>query len=161
MMSQYYSYYHLYFMKVKGRPQRKFSFPPEDISIVLEVPTQFNIQVNASDNADIHVDNLEGGWIYDVTTDKGSCYLSNLKGQDLHILSSHGNIISKRNLLAEFGTLVVENDGKICVNKLQGRKFCLDSEVGTINTGALYLQRGEVTSDSGNISLGDIHGKYN
>jgi DUF4097 and DUF4098 domain-containing protein YvlB len=98
--------------------------------------------------------------MYEVTTDKGNCYLSKLKGQDLHILSSYGNIISKTQLLAEFGTLAVENSGKISVNKLQGRKFCLDSDVGTINTGALYLQRGEVTSQSGNISLGDIHGRF-
>jgi len=146
-------------VQVKGRPQRKFSFPPKDISLTIELPLQFNLQINAADDADVHISNFEGGWIYDIAIDKGDCYLSNLKSTDLHVKSSHGNIISKSHLLAEFGTLTVENAGMISVEKLQGRKFCLDSESGTISTGPLYLQRGEVSSQTGSVSLGDIHGE--
>lgn len=144
---------------MKGRPQRKFSFPPEDISITIEVPLQFNLRVNAEDDADIHINNLEGGWIYDITTDRGNCHLSSIKGTDLHVKSNNGNIFSKSNLLAEFGTLAVGNSGVISVGKLQGRKFCLDAESGAVSTGPLYLQRGEVNTQTGSVTLGDVHGK--
>ena len=46
------------------------------------------------------------------------------------------------------------------MKKLQGKEFCVETENGTIDVGASYVLKAQLSSESGHIKLGDIHGEY-
>ena len=71
-----------------------------------------------------------------------------------------GDIKCESQLLFEFGILDAKSKGNISVKKLQGKKFCADTEDGDIDIGATYLLRAELTSNRGHVRLGDIHGEF-
>ena len=98
--------------------------------------------------------------MHEIITDKGSCHLTNLRGSRLNVETLGGDITCDSQLLSEFGILDTKGKGKISVKKLQGRKFCVDTQNGSIDVGALYLLRAELTSRGGQVNLGDIHGEY-
>ncbi|XP_048581212.1 uncharacterized protein LOC5518726 [Nematostella vectensis] len=148
------------FLEVSCQPQAKYPFPVVDISLCLEIPVQFNMMIKASQYADVYVSNLEGGSFHEITTELGNCYLSSLKATDVHVKTKGGDIICPSYLLAEFGTLETEGQGKISVEKLQGRKFCMDSEAGGVHADSMYVSLGEVKTDAGPIKLGSIHGRF-
>lgn len=138
-----------------SRPQ-KFQYPSEDISLHFQVPVHYSVEIEAKDEANVCVSGLEGKQ-YEIITDQGSCELKNLKGSRL-IAETEGGDLKSDSLLFWSGILGTKQEGRILVKKLQGTKFCLYSEDGDIDVGAMYLVRAELASKGGQVKLGDIHG---
>lgn len=122
------------------------------------VPVDYGVEIEVTGDADVDVQNLEGH-LYEVITEQGSCHLKNLKGSHLSVETNGGNITCDSQLLFEFGILDTKRQGSISVKKLQGKKFCADTEDGDIDVKATYLLRAELTSKGGDVRLGDVHGK--
>ena len=146
------------FLQVTCLEQRKFNYPPKNISMHFHVPVDYGVEIEVTGDADVDVQNLEGH-LYEVITDQGSCHLKNLKGSRLSVETNGGNITCDSQLLFEFGILDTKKQGSISVKKLQGKKFCVDTEDGDIDVKATYLLRAELTSKGGDVRLGDVHGK--
>lgn len=86
--------------------------------------------------------------------------MKNLKGSCLEVTTNGGGIECESQLLFEYGNLDTKKKGKIAVKKLQGKEYCVETEHGDIDVGATYVLKAELTSDSGHVKLGDIHGEY-
>jgi len=145
------------YMQVTCSEQRKFKYPPKDISIHFHVPVDYGVEIEVTGDASVDVKDLEGR-LYEITTDQGTCHLKNLRGSRLSVETNGGDINCESQLLFEFGILDTKKKGNISVKKLQGMKFCLDAEDGDIDVQATYLLRAELTSKGGHVKLGDIHG---
>lgn len=111
------------------------------------------------DDANVDIRNLEGG-PFDIIVDQGTCHMKNLRGSHLRVKTNGGRIECESQLLFEFGNLDTKKKGKISVKKLQGKEFCLKTDNGAIYVGASYVLKAQLSTESGNIKLGDIHGEY-
>ncbi len=124
-----------------------------------QIPANYSVDINVRDNANAEVRDLEGG-PFEITTDQGTCCMKNLKGSRLEVMTNGGSIECDSQLLFEYGNLDTKKKGKIAVKKLQGKEFCVGTEHGDIDVGATYVLKAGLTSDSGHVKLGDIHGEY-
>ena len=86
--------------------------------------------------------------------------MKNLRGSQLGVKTNGGSIECESQLLFELGNLDTKRKGKISVKKLQGKEFYMETENGTIDVGASYVVKAQLSSESGHIKLGDIHGEY-
>ena len=86
--------------------------------------------------------------------------MKNLRGSQLAVKTNGGSIECESQLLFESGNLDTKRKGKISVKKLQGKEFCVETENGSIDVGASYVLKAELSSESGHVTLGDIHGEY-
>lgn len=86
--------------------------------------------------------------------------MKNLRGSQLGVKTNGGSIECESQLLFESGNLDTKRKGKISVKKLQGKEFCVETENGTIDVGASYVLKAQLSSESGHIKLGNIHGEY-
>ena len=86
--------------------------------------------------------------------------MKNLRGSRLGVKTNGGSIECESQLLFEFGNLDTKKKGKISVKKLQGKEFCVETENGAIDVGASYVLKAQLSTESGHIKLGDIHGEY-
>ena len=80
--------------------------------------------------------------------------------EETGVRTNGGSIDCESQLLFEFGNLDTKRKGKISVKKLQGKEFCVETENRTIDVGASYVLKAQLSSESGHIKLGDIHGEY-
>ena len=124
-----------------------------------QVPANYSVDIKLQKDANVDIRNLEGG-PFEIIMDQGTCHMKNLRGTQLGVKTNGGSIECESQLLFEFGNLDTRGKGKISVKKLQGKEFCLETENGTIDVGASYALRAQLSSESGHIKLGDIHGEY-
>lgn len=148
----------LVFFQVTCSEQQEFTYPPKNISLHFQVPIDFGVEIDVRGDANVDVRDLEGQ-LYEIITDQGSCELKNLRGSRLNVETNGGDIKCESQLLFEFGILDAKSKGNISAKKLQGKKFCTDTEDGDIDIGATYLLRAEMTSNRGHVRLGDTHGE--
>ena len=123
-----------------------------------QVPSNFGVNIKVRDNANVDIRDLEGG-PFEIIMDQGTCHMKNLRGSRLGVNTNGGTIECESQLLFEFGNLDTKKKGKISVKKLQGKEFCVETENGDIDVGASYVLKAQMSSESGHITLGDIHGK--
>ena len=139
--------------------QREFQYPSKDVGLHFQVPANYGVDIKVRDDASVDIRNLEGG-PFDIFMDQGTCRMKNLRGSCLIVKTNGGSIECESQLLFEFGNLDTKKKGKISVTKLQGKEFCLETDNGAIDVGALYVLKAQLSSESGHIKLGDIHGEY-
>lgn len=123
------------------------------------VPANYGVDIRVRDDANLDIGDLEGG-PFEIIMEQGACRMKNLRGSHLGVKTNGGSIECESQLLFEFGNLGTKKKGKISVKKLQGKEFCVETENGDIDVGASYILKAELSSESGHIKLGDIHGEY-
>ncbi|XP_020601270.1 protein FAM185A-like [Orbicella faveolata] len=146
------------YLKVTCSDQREFQYPSKDVSLHFQVPANYGADIKVRDDANVDIRNLEGG-PFDIIMDQGTCRVKNLRGSHLRVKTNGGSIECESQLLFELGNLDTKKKGKISVKKLQGKEFCLETENGAIDVGASYVLKAQLSSESGHINLGDIHGE--
>ena len=145
-------------LQVTCSEQQEFQYPAKNVTLHFQIPSNYGVDIKVRDAANVEVRNLEGG-PFRITTDHGTCDVKNLKGSRLEVTTNGGGIECESQLLFECCNLDTKNKGKISVKKLQGNEFCLETEHGDIDVGATYVLKAELTSESGHVKLGDIHGE--
>lgn len=124
-----------------------------------QIPVNYGVDIEVRDTANVEVRDLEGG-PFQITTDQGTCCMKSLKGSHLEVVTNGGDIDCESQLLFDCGNLDTKRKGNISVKKLQGNEFCVETQQGDINVGATYVLKAGLTSESGHVKLGDIHGEY-
>lgn len=145
------------YVQVTCSEQREFQYPSKDVSLHFQVPANYGVYIKVREDANVDIRNLEGG-PFEIIMDRGTCFMKNLRGSQLGVKTNGGSIECESQLLFEFGNLDAKRKGKISVKKLQGKEFCVVTEDGTIDVGASYALKAQLSSESGHIKLGDIHG---
>lgn len=145
------------YVQVTCSEQREFQYPSKDVSLHFQVPANYGVDIKLQKDANVDIRNLEGG-PFGIVTDQGTCHMKNLRGSQLGVKTNGGSIECESQLLFESGNLDTKRKGKISVKKLQGKEFCVETENGTIDVGASYVLKAQLSSESGHIKLGNIHG---
>ena len=118
-----------------------------DISLVLEIPHNYNIDVHG---LDVFVKETEGKSLNVVSS--GSCKLGKIKSDNVEV-TSHG-IFDCKALLGN-GILNLEQNGYL--GKIQAKNLYIRSS-GSLDISSCYCPQLKCSSDTGSITIGNLHG---
>ncbi|KAH9494688.1 hypothetical protein Btru_020235 [Bulinus truncatus] len=127
------------------------------IICILQVPIQFGLNLKLSDDKDVHVEGMESSKIT-VVTEKGNCFLTNVKCLSISAMCRSGNIICGSTLQGN-SYFQTGKSGNIRTEKLQGSNIICETEMGSVSVKSLYADNATFRSDAGNINLGHCHGQ--
>ncbi|XP_019743959.1 protein FAM185A [Hippocampus comes] len=125
------------------------------LSVHLSVPIKSNLFIRTHAEGNVQVKNMECD-ICKVHTEKGDCSLRSVKGHLVEVRSGgdvtgegtiHGNVD-----ISAFGK------GAVRVKKLQGSEMKVSTEHGPLAVKAVYAESSCVSSFTGKVELGLIHG---
>nr|XP_061812476.1 protein FAM185A-like [Nerophis lumbriciformis] len=125
------------------------------LSVDVSIPIKSNIFISTHAEGNVQVKNMECD-ICKVYTEKGNCLLRSVKGHQVEVRSGgdvtgegtiHGNVD-----ISAFGK------GAVRVKKLQGTEMKVSTEHGDLAVKAIYAQSSCVSSHTGKVELGLVHG---
>ncbi|XP_061780538.1 protein FAM185A isoform X2 [Nerophis lumbriciformis] len=124
------------------------------LSVHVSAPIKSNIFINTRGKGNVEVKNMECD-ICQVHTEKGACSLHSVKGHqvevrsggDVSVGSIHGNV-----------DISASGDSAVRVKKLQGTTMKVSTERGGLKVKAIYAESSCVSSSTGDVELGLVHG---
>ncbi|BFZ08370.1 hypothetical protein BsWGS_11409 [Bradybaena similaris] len=127
------------------------------ITCTLLVPLQFDLKINMTEDSTLSVEKMESNAII-IDSEKGDCFLTNIKSGSVSALCRSGNITCKSKVLGNvyFHT---GKSGSILADKLQGSNIFCETEMGSVVVKSLYADSAIFRSDAGNVLLGQCHGQ--
>ncbi|XP_061679238.1 protein FAM185A [Syngnathoides biaculeatus] len=126
-----------------------------DLSVDLSVPVKSNLFISTRGRGNVQVKNMESD-VCKVRTEEGNCSLRSVKGHRVEVRSGgdvtgegtiHGNVD-----ISAFGK------GAVRVKKLQGTEMKVSTEHGGLTVKAVYAESSRVSSCTGKLELGLVHG---
>ncbi|XP_061628468.1 protein FAM185A [Phyllopteryx taeniolatus] len=126
-----------------------------NLSVHLSVPVKSNLFISTRGQGNVQVKNMECD-VCKVHTEKGNCSLRSVKGHQVEVRSGgdvtgegtiHGNVD-----ISAFGK------GAVRVKKLQGTEMKVSTEHGGLAVKAIYAESSCVSSCTGKVELGLVHG---
>ncbi|XP_059150488.1 protein FAM185A-like [Physella acuta] len=124
---------------------------------LLRVPLQLDLKIKMLDDKDVSIENMDSSKIV-IETERGNCFLKNIKCGSVSAVCRSGNITCLSTLLGNtyFHT---GKSGSITTERLQGSSITCETEMGFINVRSLYADDATFRSDAGNFHLGHCHGQ--
>ncbi|XP_068168997.1 protein FAM185A isoform X2 [Antennarius striatus] len=124
-----------------------------------EVHSSLSIHLSAplkSRKADVQVKKMECD-ICEVQTDQGNCFLHSIKSHQVEVRSSGGHVTGAGTIHGNVN-ISTRGDGAVDVKKLQGTKMNVSTEHGLLKVKAIYAESSSISSSSGRVELGNVHG---
>ncbi|KAF7662885.1 hypothetical protein LDENG_00223870 [Lucifuga dentata] len=127
-----------------------------NVSVELAAPIKSNLYITTQGKGNVVVKKMECD-ICKVQTEKGNCLLHSVKGHHVHVQSKAGHITGVGTI---HGNVDISTCGEssVDVKKLQGTKMNVSIEQGPLKVKAIYAESSSVSSCSGRVELGNIHG---
>ncbi|XP_010755361.3 protein FAM185A [Larimichthys crocea] len=124
--------------------------------IDLAAPVKSNLFITTEGKGNLHVKNMECD-ICKVQTEEGNCLLHSVKGHHVEVRSLGGHVTGLGTI---HGNVDISTcgDGAVDVKKLQGTTMNVSTEGGSLKVKAIYAESSCVSSSSGRIELGHVHG---
>ncbi|NWX84387.1 F185A protein, partial [Nothoprocta ornata] len=94
----------------------------------------------------------------DIETEKGTSVLQSIKSHKINIRTNGGKVIGLGTLYGNTDIHATEK-GSVSIEKLQGTSINISTEDGLLKTKYLYAETSSLSSETGDILLGSIHGK--
>ncbi|KAM8892108.1 protein FAM185A [Spinachia spinachia] len=126
------------------------------VSIDLTAPIKSNLFITTQGTGNVQVKNMECD-ICTVQTEKGNCSLHSLKGHQVEVQSLGGHVTGVGTIHGNVD-ISTRGDGGVDVKKLQGNKMSISTERGPLKVKAIYAESSCVSSCSGRVELGNVHG---
>ncbi|XP_077424235.1 protein FAM185A [Vanacampus margaritifer] len=125
------------------------------LSVHLSVPIKSNLFISTQAKGNVQVKNMECD-ICKVYTEKGHCSLRSVKGHLVEVRSG-GDVTGKGTI---HGNVDISAFGKgaVRVKKLQGTEIKVSTEHGALAVKAVYAEYSCVSSCTGKVELGFLHG---
>ncbi|RMC10375.1 hypothetical protein DUI87_13178 [Hirundo rustica rustica] len=95
-----------------------------------------------------------------IETEKGTSVLQSIKSHKIDIRTNGGKVIGLGTLYGNTDICATEK-GSVNIEKLQGTTINISTEDGLLKTKYLYAESASLSSESGDIMLGSIHGNTN
>ncbi|KAI8491229.1 hypothetical protein Bbelb_308620 [Branchiostoma belcheri] len=115
-----------------------------------------NVAVQVSGAADARVENMECPTCV-VKTGEGDCHLKSIKGMSTQVDTGGGSVYGQGTILGNVD-VSTNSEGSVKLGKLQGQTMSVATQDGTIDIKDIYAELSTLTSDSGDICIGSIHG---
>ncbi|XP_049928708.1 protein FAM185A [Epinephelus moara] len=126
------------------------------VSIDLTAPIKSNVFITARGKGNVQVKKMECD-ICKVKTEKGNCLLHSVKGHQVEV-QSHGGHVTGVGTIHGNVDISTSGDSGVDVKKLQGTTMKVSTERGPLKVKAIYAESTCISSNSGRIELGHVHG---
>ncbi|XP_044049330.1 protein FAM185A [Siniperca chuatsi] len=126
------------------------------VSIDLAAPIKSNLFITTQGKGNVQVKKMECD-ICKVQTEKGNCLLHSVKGHQVEV-QSHGGHVTGVGTIHGNVDISTCGDSAVDVKKLQGTKMNVSTEHGPLKVKAIYAESSCVSSCSGRVELGHVHG---
>ncbi|XP_061578068.1 protein FAM185A [Cololabis saira] len=127
-----------------------------DLSIEMETPIKSNLFITTRGKGGVQVKQMECD-VCKVLTEKGNCLLHSVKGHQVEV-QSHGGDVTGAGTIHGNVNISTTGDSGVNVKKLQGTKMNVSTEHGSLRVKAIYAESSCVSSVSGRVELGHLHG---
>ncbi|XP_022610267.1 protein FAM185A isoform X2 [Seriola dumerili] len=127
-----------------------------NVSIDLAAPIKSNLYINTQGNGNVAVKKMECD-ICKVQTERGNCLLHSVKGHQVKVQSNGGHVTGVGTI---HGNVDISTcgDSAVDVKKLQGTEMTVSTEHGPLKVKAIYAESSCISSCSGRVQLGHVHG---
>ncbi|KAM3610107.1 uncharacterized protein V6R79_025455 [Siganus canaliculatus] len=128
-------------------------------SVLIDVaaPIKSNLFIKTHGKGSVQVKKMECD-VCKVQTEKGSCLLHSVKGHHVEIKSQGGDVIGAGTIHGNVDISAC-GDSTVDVKKLQGTRMNVSTEHGALKVKAIYAESSCVSSTSGRVELGNVHGE--
>lgn len=126
------------------------------LSIDLTAPIKSNLFITTQGKGEVQVKKMECD-ICKVQTEKGNCLLHSVRGHHVKVQSRGGHVTGVGTI---HGNVDISTcgDSAVDVKKLQGTKMNVSTEHGPLRVKAIYAESSCISSCSGKVELGHVHG---
>ncbi|XP_075998375.1 protein FAM185A [Genypterus blacodes] len=126
------------------------------LSVELTAPIKSNLYITTQGKGNVQVKKMECD-ICRVKTDEGNCLLHSVKGHQVEVQSHAGHVTGVGTI---HGNVDISTCGQssVDVKKLQGTTMNVSTENGSLKVKAIYAESSSVSSRSGRVELGNVHG---
>ncbi|KAF1386581.1 hypothetical protein PFLUV_G00096340 [Perca fluviatilis] len=126
------------------------------MSIDLTAPIKSNLLITTQGQGNVQVKNMECD-ICKVQTEKGNCLLHSVKAHQVEVQSNGGHVTGVGTIHGNVDISTCGDSG-VDIKKLQGTKMNISTEHGPLKVKAIYAESSCVSSCSGRVELGHVHG---
>ncbi|CAN9499193.1 unnamed protein product [Ophioblennius macclurei] len=127
-----------------------------DLSIEMAAPIKSNLFIDAQRKGNVQVKKMDGD-ICKVQIEGGHCVLHSVKGHLIEVQSCGGHVSGVGTIHGNVN-ITARGDGAVDVKKLQGTTMNVSTEHGPLKVKAIYAESSCVSSCSGRVELGHVHG---
>uniref|UniRef100_A0A1A8P2Y9 Family with sequence similarity 185, member A n=2 Tax=Nothobranchius rachovii TaxID=451742 RepID=A0A1A8P2Y9_9TELE len=127
-----------------------------DVTIKMDAPVKSNIFITAEGKGNVQVKRMECN-ICKVQTQQGNCLLHSIKSHQVEV-QAHGGHVTGVGTIHGNVNISTRGDGVVNVKKLQGTTMNVSTEHGLLKVRAIYAESSCVSSSSGRVELGHVHG---
>ncbi|XP_034541698.1 protein FAM185A [Notolabrus celidotus] len=126
------------------------------LSIDVTAPIKSNVSITAQGKGNVQVRNMECD-ICKVQTEKGTCLLHSIRSHHVEIRSQGGQVTGTGTIHGNVD-ISTSGDSAVDVKKLQGTRMNVSTERGALKVKNIYAESSCVSSYSGRVELGHVHG---
>lgn len=127
-----------------------------NVTIEMDAPIKANLFITTEGKGNVQVKKMECD-ICRLQTEKGSCLLHSVKGHQVEV-RSHGGHVTGVGTIHGNVDISTKGDSVVDVRKLQGTRMNVSTEHGALKVKAIYAESSCVSSCSGRVELGHVHG---
>ncbi|KAK5867567.1 hypothetical protein PBY51_012042 [Eleginops maclovinus] len=125
-------------------------------SIDMTAPTKSDLFITTQGNGNVQVKKMECD-ICKVQTERGNCLLHSVKSHQVEVQSNGGHVTGVGTIHGNVNISTC-GDGRVDIKKLQGTKMNISTRHGPLKVKAIYAESSFVSSCSGRVELGNVHG---
>lgn len=127
------------------------------VSVELTAPVKCDLHIKTINRGNVNIEKMESD-VCHVHTDQGHCVLKAVKGHEVLVHSTGGNVTG---LETVHGNVEIKGfmNSNVDLKKIQGTTMNLSTEHGLLKVKAIYGESTTVSTSSGNIQIGHIHGE--
>ncbi|XP_053114465.1 protein FAM185A isoform X2 [Hemicordylus capensis] len=125
-------------------------------SVDVRIPIKFDLDIKTSGNGCVKIEKMDCDRCR-IETEKGTSILQSIKSQKIDLQSKGGKVICLGTLQGN-ADIHVSQESCVTIEKLQGSSVNISTEDGFLKTKYLYAESSFLSSASGDILLGNVHG---
>ncbi|XP_073687882.1 protein FAM185A [Garra rufa] len=128
-----------------------------NVTVELTAPIKCDLHIKTKDKGNVKIQKMESDLCH-VLTEKGHCVLKSVKGHEIQVQSTGGNVTGLQTIHGNVD-ISTSLDSNIDIKKIQGTTMNLSTEHGDLKVKAIYGESTSVSTSSGNIQIGHVHGE--
>ncbi|XP_016330649.1 protein FAM185A [Sinocyclocheilus anshuiensis] len=128
-----------------------------NVTVELTAPVKCDLHIKTKDKGNVKIQKMESD-LFHVHTERGHCVLESVKGHEVQVQSTGGNITGLQTIHGNVD-ISTSLDSNVDIKKIQGTTMNLSTEHGDLKVKAIYGECTSVSTSSGNIQIGHLHGE--
>nr|XP_056703320.1 protein FAM185A [Euleptes europaea] len=125
-------------------------------SVDVRIPVKYDLDIKTSGDGCVKIEKIECENCR-IETEKGTSILQSIKSKNIDIQAKGGKVISLGTLQGN-ADMHVSQESSVDIEKLQGCSVNISTKDGLLKTKYLYAESSFLSSSTGDILLGNVHG---